>query len=281
MVLSLVLTIIARRTIWGARLRPATPNPTPPPGPVLLAARLVRGANMEVVPLLADWQTRGVLDVERIGPDLNADPKVPASSGPEWRLTVLDASGLDGVELPLLAAFVPGAPVPGATYLLRREDVDARDRIWNAVRSAVDRQRASFGTRPRVATLTAVGLITLASVGGAAALVGSVLGQAKPMPIALAFLGAIAVIVVVSLICRGARRLTDAERQYRQGIRDVEAWVRQTTEPTASLAGWAMLWNLPGVWATGAPEKVRRLRGRDKSFLRGDFAQGIPEPAVL
>lgn len=281
MLLALGLAILARRTIWGLRLRPANPSCTPSSELIILAARLVRGANMEVVPLLADWQARGVLAVERVGPDLNAEPRAAASPGPEWRFTVRDASGLGEVELSLLAAFVPSAPSTGATYLLRRDDVDARDRIWDAVRLAVGRQRASFGVMPRVAIPAAIGLIALAALGGVAALVGSVASGAGSTSIAFAFLGAFAMIVVVSISCRGGRRPTDGERDYRQGIRDLEAWVRETTEPNPALGGWAMLWNLPGVWATEAPEEVQRIRGRDRSFLRGDFARGIPEPAAL
>lgn len=272
---ALVLATVARRRIWGFRLAAATAARDRPAGTVLLAARSIRGAKMEVTPLLADWQARGVLDVARRGPDLTADRRTGAASGPEWQFTVLDASRVDAVELPVLQAFVPAAPARGATALLTREDTATRDAIASAISTAIARQRTTFGPQPLEAPAVAVALVAFAVVGGTAALVGTVVSAAGPVAIAFAFLGAVAGISLVVILCGRARRPSDAERQYRQAVRDLEAWVRSTDDPDPALAGWAMLWDLPGAWQSQMPTPITALRLRDRAFLRGDFAKEI------
>lgn len=278
---SLLGAIIARRRVWGLRLAPATPARKRPHGTVLVAAGILRGARMEVTPLLADWHARGVLDVSRSGPDMAGDTKSGAASGPEWIFTVLDPDGVSAVELPVLQTFVRSAPTRGATARLTREDKKSREAIAKAISDAVTRQRREFGPRPRSAVGLAVLLIAVAGVAGVAAVAGFALGGAAPTPIALAFVGSGAAIGMVILLCRGGRRPSDAEREYRQDVRNLEAWVKSTADPDPSLAGWALLWDLPGAWSTTVAPEITGLRSRDRAFLPGDFSKQIASTTSL
>jgi hypothetical protein len=270
---SLVLAIVARRTVWGMKLvsKPPHAAATRPEGSVLLAAHDVRGFTNELVPLLADWQARGVLAVEQLGPFERGSSRTGAAWGPEWRFTVLDASGVDQVEFPLLRILVPEAPTPGATATLRRDDKEVRDKITEGVYEAIKVERDFFGPRPLTKPLLAIGLVALAVVGALASLVGAVVGGAGPYPIAWALLGGGGIGVVIA-VCRGARSPSEGERRYRQAVLDLEAWVHSTPTPDPRLAGWAMVWGLPGAWEASVPDSIASLRGRDRAFLRGDFA---------
>jgi hypothetical protein len=272
---ALIAAIVARRTVWGMRLRPPVANPTPPSGPIVLASRLLRGANLEVVPILADWHARGVLAVHRVGPDLPAEPN-RASAGPRWRFVVGDVRGLDAVETQLLSAFVPDAR-PGAESTLEREDIAQREQIAAAVRTALEAQRASFGARPRSGAGVAFALIAAALVGAALAMYGAFAGNDTSAQ-AWAIVGAVVGVGVVIALCARAEQPTEAERAYRQQLLDLGEWVKTTESPNPALAGWAMLWNLPGEWAAVVPDEIAALRGRDRAFLRADFARRIPTP---
>jgi len=275
LVAAIVLAIIARRTVWGVRLDSAPPVPARdvPAGSVLFAARYLRGYTNELIPLLADWQARGVLAVEQRGTDLVGNARSGAAWGPEWQFTVLDASGLDAVELPVLRLLVADAPQRGASSYLRREDKAARDRILDGVAEAVTRQRALFGPRPIDKAWLAVLLPVLAIGGTLAAIVFFAIGNAGPYPIAWSLLGGAAGSALVIGLCRSGRRPSEAERAYRQSVRNLEGWVHSTTHIDPRLAGWAMLWNLPGPWAAGLPTSISSLVGRDMAFLRGDFVK--------
>ncbi len=280
LVASVVLAILARRRLWGLRLRPAAPSSTPPQGSVLLAARAIRGTTMEITPLLADWQARGVLRVERRGADLPMGGGNSVASGPEWHFTVLDASTVDAIELPLLRILVPDAPATGASAVLLQTDAKARDRLFEAVYAAITRQRLAFGPTPSGESLPAVGLVVLTVLAWIAAVVGLAVAGANPVATASAFLGGLFALVTVVLLCRRASRPSDAERRYRQAVVDFGAWL-PTASPDVRLAGWAMVWGLPGAWATALPESITSLRGRDRDFLRGDFARRTPDPVSL
>lgn len=281
LVASLVGAIAARRRIWGLRLVPATAKKKKPDGTVLMAAGLARGARMEVTPLLADWLARGVLRVDRRGPDLPGDPKSGSASGPEWTFTVEDAETVSAIEFPVLRTFVPTAPTPGASATLTREDKVTREAIASSISAAVAAQRAQFGPRPVIALGLAVLLVTLSVLGAIAAVAGFAIGAAGPVAVALAFLGGVAGIALVTILCRGGRRPSDAEREYRQDVRNLEAWVKSTNDPDPMLAGWAMLWDLPGAWAAGVPVGIASLRMRDRAFLPGDFNKGISTPTSI
>lgn len=280
MVASIALSIVARRRLWGLRLAPPTPSSSVPQGSVLLAARSVRGVTQEVTPLLADWQARGVLEVRQEGQVLTMGGGNSVASGPEWHFTVADASRVDAVELPLLQIFVPGAPARGATSVLVQSDTKTRDRILDGVHAAIVRQRDAFGPKPRTEALAGVGLIALSVVASLAAVAGAAIAGAGAVPIALAFMGGLITVVTVALLCGRAQRPSDAERRYRQDVLNLGAWLPGAS-PDARLAGWAMVWNLPGEWATGLPSSITSLRARDRDFLRGDFAQRLPQSVSL
>lgn len=260
--------IVARRRIWGLRLRPPVANPMPPTGSVLLATYAVRGAGMQLTSVLADWIARGVLEVRRSGPDLPAEVLKGDASGPVWRFVVRDASLLDAVETPLLAALVPD----GVEAVLTREDTAARDRIEAAVHAVRKAQRASFGERPTRHILLAVALELCAVLGALLATVGAfVSGDATAS--AGAVLGSVVVVGVTIALCGSASAPAEAERNYRQRVLDIGEWVRTTESPNTALAGWAMLWDLPGAWAAAMPDEISGLRFRDRSFMRGDAAR--------
>lgn len=273
MVFAIVLAIRARRRIWGRLTGPAVADTTRPNGTILL----IPGAHQWIVPLLTDWQARGVLEVRKQGPELAKDARTGAASGPEWVFTVLDASGVDEIELPVLQTLVPRAPAAGATFTLTREDTATRDALAPSIYEATKRQREAFGVRPVASRLVAVALNLLAIIGGALALAGTIAANfprtnVGSTRVALALFAATIGIATVALICKGARRQTDAERQYWQRAKNLELWVRTTETPNIALAGWAMYWGmLPGIWLERMPTFITQLRGRDGAFLRGDF----------
>ena len=275
LVASVVLSIVARRTLWGARLEPAPPVPARdvPQGSILFAARLTRGYTNELIPLLADWQARGIIAVEQRGTDLVGNSVTGSAWGPEWQFSVRDATGLDEVEQRVLQILIPGAPRSGAVSLLRRDDTEARDAILDGVSAAVSRQQVLFGPRQLANRWLAMLLITLAIAGTLGALVFFAIGDAGPYPIAWAFLGGGAGIALVIAVCRSGRSPSEAERAYRQAVRNLEGWVHSTPSIDPRLAGWAMLWNLPGAWQHELPASITSLVGRDMAFLRGDFVK--------
>lgn len=267
---AVVLAIVGRVRIWGMRLHPAQPSSTRPEGTVVFAAMITRGARMETIPLLADWMSRGVLRVERLGPDLPKDVRTKAAWGPEWRFTILDPSSLDAIERELLAAFVPGDLRPGSVRVLPREDYLARDALYSAIVTASRQQRAAFGQRQRRAPAAAFGVIALAVLGGVGSFLAAVFSSPRPALGGFLFL-AVTGIVAVALVVRGGRSPTEAERRFRQQTRDLGAWVETTDTPDPALAGWAAIWGMPGPWLEVVPQEIANLRARDKAFLRGDW----------
>lgn len=269
---AIVLAVRARRTIWGRATGPAVADATRPNGTILM----ITGAHQWTIPLLADWQARGVIDIQKRGPELAKDERSGRSSGPEWIFTVLDAATVDEIELPVLQALVPDAPASGATFILTREDTATREALTASIIDARGRQRAAFGVRPVASRYLAAGLVALAVLGSALALAGTIAANfprtsSGTNGVAWAVVAATVGIATVALICRGARRVTDAEREYWQRARNLELWVRTTTNPSMALAGWAMYWgHLPGPWIEKMPESITQLRGRDGAFLRGD-----------
>ena len=270
---AVVLAIVGRVRIWGMRLRPAEPQKVRPEGTIVFGARIMRGAHSETIPLLGDWMTRGVLRVERVGPDMAKNPSTKAASGPEWRFTILDPSSLDAIERELLSAFVPGNLQPGDVRVLPREDYLGRDALYLAIVRAVDQQRAAFGARQRRAPVAAFGVTALAWVGGVGSFLAAVLGGTT-MAVAGAVLAYVmAGIAVAMLVVRGGRGPTDAERRFWQQTRDLGAWVTTTDQPDPALAGWALIWGLPSAWHDVVPEEIGSLRARDSAFRRGDWAR--------
>lgn len=272
---AVVLAIVARRRVWGARLEPAPPVPTRdvPKGSVLFAARQIRGFTNELIPLLADWQGRGVIAVEQRGLDLVGDGATGAAWGPEWQFTVLDATGLDEIDQRVLQILVPGAPQRGAVSYLRREDTAARDALLDGISAAVILQRELFGPRSLAKPWLAVLLGALAITGTLCAIVFFAIGHAGPYPIAWSVLGGGAGIALVIGVCNSGRGPSEAERAYLQSLRNLEGWVYSTSAVDPRLAGWAMLWSLPGAWQKELPASITSLVGRDMAFLRGDFVK--------
>jgi hypothetical protein len=268
---AVVLAIVGRIRIWGMRLRPAQPSQTRPEGTIVFAAGITRGAHGETIPLLADWMARGVLRVERIGPTLPRNAATKTAWGPEWRFTILDPSSLSPIERDLLGAFVPGHLQPGDVRELPREDYLGRDALYLAVVRATQQQRAAFGVRQRKAPGAAFGLIALAVLGGAGSFVGAAF--TNPAIAGVLFVPVVAGIGVVTALGRGGIVPTEAERRFRQQTRDLGAWVKTTGIPDPALAGWAMIWLLPGRWPDFVPEEIATLLGRDKAFLRGDWGR--------
>lgn len=274
-----VVTVVARARLWGARLRPAAPSPVPPAGPLVYASRSERGANAELVPLLADWQLRGVLLTGRSGPALAASPTTSASPGPVWQFTPGPAiDSADPVEYIVLSAILAGSS--GEPVVVQREDTEWRARVQTAITEAVRAQRARFGEeRPRSRALRPL-LAALSILSGLACLVGSFLSSNDTAGLAWLSIGVPLVVVLTVLVALWPAK-PQAERRYLQATRDLQAWVRSTDRPAPELGGWAMIWNLPGPWPAVLPEDVAGLLHMDRSFLRGDFARTIPEPFSL
>lgn len=274
-----VVTVVARARLWGARLRPATPSPVPPAGPLVFASRSERGVNAELVPLLADWQLRGVLLTSRSGPALAASPSTSAAPGPVWQFTPGPTiERADPVEFIVLSAILAGSS--GEPVVVQREDVEWRTRVQAAITDAVRAQRARFGEeRPRGRALRPL-LAGLSILSGAACLVGAFLSSHDTAGLAWLSVGVPIVVAITVLVALWPAK-PEAERRYLQATRDLGAWVRSTDQPAPELGGWAMIWNLPGPWPAVLPEDVASLLHMDRSFLRGDFARTISEPFSL
>jgi len=274
-----VVTVLARVRLWGARLRPATPPSVPPAGALVSASRSERGANAELVPLLADWQLRGVLLTQKSGPALAASPTTSASPGPVWLFTPGPAIGsADAVESIVLSAILAGSS--GEPVVVQRDDVAWRARVQAAITEAVRVQRVHFGDeRARSWALRPL-LAGLSILSGLACLVGAFLSSNDTAGLAWLSVGVPLVVVLTVLVALWPAK-PGAERRYLQATRDLEAWVRSTDRPLPELGGWAMIWNLPDPWPAALPEDVVGLLHMDRSFLRGDFARTIPEPFSL
>jgi hypothetical protein len=281
MMVSAVLAVVARRRVWSMRLNAPAESTKIPEGSILLAARAVRGVTREVTPLLSDWIARGVLEVSQTGGEPSAGRSDSFASGPEWHFTVLDASTVGPVELPVLRAFVPEAPAAGAEFTLLQRDARTRDRIFDAIHAGTVRQRAAFGPKPLGESLIAVGLVALSIAGTVAAVGGLVVGGVGPVPIAFAVAGGLVAVATVLIASSSRHRPSNAEREYRQDLINMESWIRSVTTPDPRLAGWAMIWDLPGAWPHALPPSILLLRRRDPDFLRGDFSRRSPEPAPL
>lgn len=276
-----VVTVVARVRLWGARLRPATASPVPPSGPLVYASRAERGAHAELVPLLADWQLRGVLVTAKSGPALAASPVDSSAPGPVWHFSAGPAvAAAEPVELIVIGAILAGAPHPGAPVVVERDDIGWRTRVDAAVDVAVRTQRAAFGEeKPRSRMLRPL-LAGLAIVSGVLCLVGAFFASADTAMLAWLSVG-VPVLVVVTVLVALWPAKSAAERRYLQAVRDLREWVRTTDQPSPQLGGWAMIWNLPGAWRTALPEDVAGLLHMDRSFLRGDFSRTISEPFSL
>lgn len=276
LVAALAAAIWARVRLWGARLGPEVASSTPPSGPLILASASERGRYMEFVPMLADWQVRDVVRSESVGPYLPQSFEHKRSVGREWHFTAGERiAQVHPIETIVLAAMFGGEPHPGDRIVLERDDVDWRVRVSDAVVEAIRVQRSLFGEeRPRAPWMRA--LIVAAAVLGA---VGLVLGAAGAgtgtAVLAWAIVGSI-VLAGVAVVIALLPAKSAAERDYLQGVRNLRAWVHTTAEPDLALAGWAMIWNLPGAWATAVPESVARLSMVDRSFVRGDYRPARP-----
>jgi hypothetical protein len=273
-----IAAVFGRLRLWGRRLGPASPSDDAPRGSLLLASRDERGAHAELVPLLADWQLRGVLRTEAVGPALAAAPADAAAPGPVWRFTAGPAiASADAVETIVLGAILDGAP----SVVVEREDVAWRDRLFVAVSAAVDAQRAGFrGSRRRLPGLRAA-LIAVAVLAAVAWLVGAVATLSQDLA-SLAWLAVLVPVLLIGVVLVTAwPSPSTEERRYLQAVRDLRAWVRSTEQPIPALGGWAMIWNLPGHWSDILPKEVTMLRHADRAFVRGDLAQTIPEPFSL
>ena len=276
--LLVVAAFVARARLWGGRIVPGAPSPTPPSIPLLYASYRLRGRHSELVPVLVDWGLRGVMRTDPVGPYVPADRAHTASPGPIWRFTVGQAvTTLTSVEGILLVAMFGHVPVPGESITIERDDVEWRERVQTAIVQAGRAQRAAFGeSRPRYGRLRAV-LVVLVIAAGIGTLVGAFtewLGRND----ALLAVVSVAVPLVMALAITVAVRpaVSDAERLFSQQLADLGEWIRTTEEPIPALGGWAMLWNLPGPWADALPEEAARLRNMDRAFLRGDYADTVP-----
>ncbi len=276
LLLALVVSVVARVRLWGARLAPATASPVPPAGSLALASRSERGAFSELVPLLAHWQLHGILLTEKSGPSLVAAPPT-ASAGPVWRFTAGPAvNSADPVDLIVIGAMLGTQH----TVVVEREDIGWRTRVQAAIDAAVTTQRAGFGTeKPRAWALRPL-LAAVSVLSGIACLVGAFLSSSDTAGLAWLTVGVIVTVAVTLLVALWPAK-SGAERRYLQAVRDLGAWVSTTDQPTPALGGWAMIWNLPGAWPAVLPESVTGLLRMDRSFLRADFSRTIPEPFSL
>ena len=273
--------VIARVRLWGARLRPAAPSSVPPDAPLVYASRSERGAHFELVPLLADWQLRGVLQVRKSGPALAASPTTSAAPGPVWHFTAgPQITGVDHIEAIVLSALLGGELRPGATVTVPREDVGWRTRVSAAIESAVRAQRDRFGTEKARARGLRPLLAALSILSGICCLVGAFLSSTDTAMLAWSAVG-VTVVVALTVVVVLWPAKSAAERRYLQQTRDLGEWVRTTDRPVPALGGWAMIWNLPGPWRDAVPVEVAELLHLDRSFLRGDFSRTIPEPFSL
>lgn len=276
-----VVSVVARIRLWGARLRAAAPSPVPPAESLVFASRSERGAYSELVPLLADWQLRGVLEVRKSGPSLAASSPTSAAPGPVWHFIAGPRLGaVDPVELIVLSAVLGGELRPGATVTVQREDVGWRTDVSAAIEAAVRAQRERFGTEKARARALRPLLAALSILSGLACLVGSFLSSNDTAALAWLSVGVPVVVALTVLVVLWPAK-SPAERRYRQATRDLGEWVRTTSEPVPALGGWAMIWNLPGRWRDAVPAEVADLLHLDRSFVRGDFNRTIPEPFSL
>lgn len=272
-----IATFVARARLWGARLRPAVPAATPPAEPLLYASYRLRGRHSELVPVLADWSLRGVLRVDRIGPNLPASSRDRSSFGPVWRFTVGNAvASLTSVEGILLVAMFGHVPRPGESITLERDDVEWRERVQTAIVTAGRAQREAFGTSAaRYGWLRALLVVMLLASG-----LGVLIGAAVEWPNAFASLAVLfvadLVVVAVAVLVAVWPSKPEAERRYLQQVGDLGAWARTTDSPIRELGGWAMIWNLPEPWPSVLPSEVAHLVQMDRSFLRGDFSDTVP-----
>ncbi len=268
----------ARRRLWGARARSGVPSPVPPGGSVVLAAANERGRHAELVPVLADWMLRGVVEVEKVGPSLPSDRRSGIAPGPVWQITAGSASiSVDPVELGILGAMFGARPSPGLSVTVERDDNAWRERVSSAVANAVTAQREIFGAeRPRLPWLGAL-LFAVAVLAGGALIAGAALAGTSLAGLAWLVVGVPITVTVVGFVVFWPAK-SAAERAYLQATRDFRAWVSTTHEPRRELGGWAMVWNLPGTWSEVLPPEVSGLLHMDRSFVRGDFGDTIPEP---
>ncbi|QNO38147.1 hypothetical protein H4J02_03710 [Protaetiibacter sp. SSC-01] len=269
---------VARMRLWGARLRPGAPSPTPPDGPLVFAATTMRAPFYEVVPLLADWMLRGVVVVERIGAYHPPSSQGRSAAGPIWRFTAGPAiAAVHPVEARILVAMFGGVPHPGLTVVVEREDGEWRDRVHAAALEARDLQRSGFGEeRARLAWLRVL-LVVVVGLAALGVIVGAFRAGGDVGALAWLTIG-VAIVAAVGMIVPLLPPKPEAERRYLQAVRDLEAWARTTDSPRPELGGWAMLWGLPGRWPQTLPEEVASLDGMDRCFIRGDLARNVPEP---
>ncbi len=276
---SVVATFVARARLWGARLRPAIPTATPPVEPLLYASCRLRGRHSELVPVLADWSLRGVLRIDRIGPNLAASRRSHASLGPVWRFTVGKAVvSLTSAEGVLLVAMFGHVPRPGESITVERDDVEWRERVQTAIVAAGNAQRDAFGASPtRYGWLRAL-LVMLVLASGLGVLIGAAVEWQNALSALAVLFVVVPVVVTVAVLVAVWPSKSAAERRYLQQVGDLGAWIRTTDSPIRELGGWAMIWDIPEPWPSVLPPEVAGLLHMDRSFLRGDFADTVPTP---
>lgn len=281
LVATLVVAVVARVRLWGARLSPAIASAETPDGPLVLASSSIRGRHAELVPILADWVVRRVVSIEKIGANLAASPADATSSGPIWRFTAAEAvATADPAEAIILTSMFDRPPVVGDTVVVERAHVDWRERVSTAVVDAVRAQRAAFGSEPpRMGWLRPV-LVVLTLASGLGLLAGGFLSSDDMAALAWLSVG-VPVVIVVSVLFAVWPAKSAAERRYLQSVRNLGAWVNSTEQPVPALSGWAMIWNLPGAWRAVSPADVVGLLHMDRAFLRGDFASTVPDTFSL
>ena len=49
--------------------------------------------------------------------------------------------------------------------------------------------------------------------------------------------------------------------------------MKTTGSPDPALAGWALIWLLPGSWLDFVPQEIGDLRAMDMAFRRGDWGR--------
>ncbi len=280
LVAALAAALWGRGRWWGTRLRPATATPEPPDGPLVLAARLERGATRALVPVLADWIVRGLLIVETSGAHHAGSYETRSSAGPVWHFTAGPrVTTADPVEQVLLGAVFGHLPAPGERITVERDDTAWRDRVQRGAADAALAQRDWSGRpRPRAPWLRVVVVVVVL-----AALPTMIAAAVLALDAVAAVLLSVAALLVAALAIglAAAPAHSAAERRYRQAVVDLGEWIRTTREPDPRLAGWAMIWDLPEPWPAAVPEGVARLRGMDRCFLRGDIDPDIPRPIPL
>ena len=268
LLLAVAGAIMARRRWWSPRV-PVLSGPERPRGTVAVAALRSGDADRAIPAQLADWQTRGVIEVAPIAPYLAADAAAGVSPGPRWRFVLGDTTGLGDEERVLVEAFFGDGDAMGTVFVLDQRDQQARDVMRSAVRAADALRLEASGGKRRVAVGVSRALIGVAAsatlVAGSAAVVALDAGSA-----AAVWIGASLALGVVVVVCARPTRLPDEELEFRARVRAVRHYVRTATaeEVRDELWGWALLEGLPGPWSDRAPAAVGDLHHREDAFRR-------------